>query len=131
MVNLRLSDYEVLPQLAVIASKVISDMFIRLGQPTDPFSKAGEKMMHILIAVWEDLYPKQAKQWYDDRAEYKKAELSIKSQVQQKTGRSLASFPLPIYHMMRKVFPNYKLNNRDDYIKLVKKYPLFKMANKI
>lgn len=124
-------EYEVIPPAAVSASKIISDMHTLLGRPDDPFSPQGEKLMHIIIAVWEDLYPREAMQWYEDRKEYQKEEMSVREQVNKQTGRSLASIPLPIYRLMRKVFPNYKMDNRDDFIKLVGRYPLFRMANRV
>lgn len=124
-------EYEVVPAPAVAASKVLVDMKTRLGNPDDPYSKQGKKLMDIMIAVWEDLWPSEAKKWHEDRREYQVAEMTIKEQVHKRTGRSLASIPYPIYELMRKLFPTYKLSHRDDYIKLVKHYPIFRFANKV
>lgn len=122
--------YEEIPREAVAASKIIVDFHKSLGEPKDPLSKNGEKLMTILISIWEDLYPLEAKLWYDERKEYQKEELSIGEQVNKGTGRSLASVPFPIYQMMKKVFPKYKLSKREDWLTFVKKYPMFRMANK-
>ncbi len=123
--------YEVIPSESVAASRVIADFHEKLGRPTDPFSQAGEKMMELIISVWQDLYPQQYYEWMLTKREYQESEKSISEQVHQHTGRSLASIPTPIYKMMKVVFPNFKLDHRDDFLKLVQKYPYFRMANRI
>jgi len=45
--------------------------------------------------------------WLEQRKNYKASELSISQQVKRQTGRSLASYPYPIYQMMKKVFPDF------------------------
>jgi hypothetical protein len=65
------------------------------------------------------------------RAEYQKEELPISTQVARKTGRSLASYPLPIYNIMKKVFPGFDAAKRNNAIKMVKKWPIFRMANRV
>lgn len=123
--------YDVIPGEAVAASKVISDFYSILGKPKDPFTKQGQKMMEILISVWMDLYPIESSKWFEDRKEYKKNELSVTQQVQQRTGRSLASYPYPLIMMMRTIFPDIKFTDRDTCMKMVQFYPLFQMANKL
>lgn len=123
-------EYDEIPPSAVAASKMLVDVCVRLGYPETPLTPSGEKLMNVIIAIWEDLYPLEAKIWYDDRKEYQDNEMSITEQVRKGTGRSLASFPYPVYQMMTKVFPNYKLEAREDYLTFVKKFPMFRMANK-
>lgn len=123
--------YEEIPSKSVAASRVLAAAFERLGKPQDPFSKAGEQMMRFIIAAWEDLYPKQVAQWLKTKKEYQDAEMSTSEQVHKQTGRSLASLPTPVYRMIQKVFPEYKLNDRDEWMKFLKKYPIFRMANKL
>lgn len=123
-------EYEVIPRETAAASKILTDLYIKLGRPTTPLSESGEKLMKVMIAVWEDLYPQDARDWYEDRKEYKNAEMSISEQVSKGTGRSLASFPKPIFKMIRALFPEFK-HTRENFIKLVQKYPMFQMANKI
>jgi hypothetical protein len=101
-----------------------------LGKPDSPLSPAGEKLMKVIIAVWEDLYPLDARAWYAERLSYQKAELNITEQVHGHTGRSLASYPYPIYQMMKKLFPDFKRSDRKNVLKLIKKFPLLKWANK-
>lgn len=122
--------YDEVPQAANIAAKAIADMWVRLGRPQTPFTPSGEKMMDIMIAVWEDLYPLQAKMWYEDRKDYKLNELSTREQVRKHTGRSLASYPLPVYNMMKKVFRGFDPAERKNCMKIVKKWPMFLMANR-
>lgn len=130
---IRLDDqeFDVVPREAVVASKAIADIYIKLGRPQNPFTDSGQKMMQLIIAVWEDLYPLQAKMWYDDRRDYQSNELSIREQVHKRTGRSLASYPLPIYNMMKKVFRGFDPAERKNCIKMVKYWPQFRMANKV
>lgn len=124
-------EYEVIPPHTVQASKVIADMHELLGRPGDPYTTSGRKMMEIILSVWQDLDPVESKRWFDARSEYQESELSIKEQVHKGTGRSLASIPTPVYRMMQKVFPSMDLSSRDGFIKLVKEYPIFRMANKV
>lgn len=121
-------EYEVIYPQSVAASKVLADMYVRLGKPEDPFSKAGEQMMRFIIAVWEDLYPQEVKYHKMRIKQYREDEKTVQEQVKEKTGRSLASVPTHIYRMMKKIFPNFKMNSRDDFIKLTNKYPMFKVT---
>lgn len=124
-------EYEVIHQDAVAASRFIADFYEVLGRPQTPFSESGEKMMEIIIAVWEDLQPGEAKRYKRNREDYQNNELSTREQVHKRTGRSLASIPSLVYELMKKVFPEVSKYQRDDYIKLVQKYPIFRMANKV
>ena len=70
-----------LPKEAVLASKWIVDIWVKLGKPQTPFTTSGSKLMNVIIAVWQDLYPLQVKEWTEERATYKKEELLITEQV--------------------------------------------------
>lgn len=124
-------EYEEIPQEANAAARIIADMYIKLGRPQDPFTESGAKMMDIMIAVWEDLYPIDAKLWFEERKEYKNNEMSMTEQVRKHTGRSLASYPLPIYNMMKKVFRGFDPAERKNCMKMVKKWPMFQYANRV
>jgi len=124
-------DYEVIPGVAVSSTKMLMDAYERLGSPKDPFSQSGEKVMNIIISLWQDLYPKESKEWFAMRAEYKKEEMSAREQVHKQTGRSLASVPPFIYDLMKKLLPEFKGSNREEWMKLVKRYPIFRMANQL
>lgn len=121
---------EIHPQ-AVVASKVVTDMWLQLGKPTDPFSEAGKKLVDLIIAVWEDCYPNDAKEWRAARAEYQGAEKTIQEQVRQKTGRSLASYPYAVFAMMTAVFSGFDPAERKNCIKMVELWPMFRFANKV
>lgn len=120
--------YEEIPKHATVASRVIADMHKQLGEPDTPLSDAGEKMMNILIAIWEDMYGDDVAQWTASRKEYQGAEMTTREQIKHKTGASLASVPFPIYQMMKKVFPQYKLSSRDDWMKFLQRYPMFSLS---
>jgi len=122
--------YDSVPQEAVSASGLLASAYIKAGRPQTPFTKAGAKIMDVIIAIWHDLYPIESEIWYNERKEYKKNEKSITDQVHGRTGRSLASYPLPIYRVMGVVFPNFKPAERKNCLKMVKKWPLFRFANK-
>ena len=124
-------EFEEVPPKAVAVSRILADSHERLGYPEDPLTQSGEQMMRFIIASWEDLYPTQVKEWVATRNEYRNAEMGTMEQVVSQTGRSLASIPIPIYRMMKKIFPKYKLDNREDFMKFVKKFPMFRMANKL
>lgn len=123
--------YDIIPSEAVVASRIIADTWIKLGKPQTPFSQSGAKMMDIIIAVWEDLYPLDRLMWYEERKNYKDKEMTISEQVSKKTGRSLASFPLPIYNMMKKVFKGFDAGDKKNCVKLIRQWPMFQMAVKI
>lgn len=130
-VKLGTEEYEEIPKEAVAASKVLVDLWIKLGRPQTPLSDSGEKIVNLMIAIWEDCYPLQAKMWYADRKEYRNNEMTTSEQVHKKTGRSLASYPLPIYSMMKKVFKGFDPAERKNCMKMVHKWPMFQMANKV
>lgn len=129
--KINLDEYEIIPQSANIASKIITDMWIRLGRPKDPFSESGAKLLDLIIAIWQDMEPYESYKWFEDRKEYKNNEMSITSQVHNKTGRSLASYPYMVFQLMKAVFPDIKLADRQTVIKLVTKWPMFQMANRV
>jgi len=124
------NEYEMVSPAALAYSKALATAWDNLGKPTSPFTPAGNKLMDMIIKVWEKGYPSEAKQWYADRAEYKRNEMSISDQVSKRTGRSLASYPLPIYSMMKKLFIGFDPAQRNNCLKIVKKWPMFLMANK-
>ena len=121
-------EYEVIDSPTVAASRALSEFYVRLGSPDDPFSTAGEQMMRLIIAAWQDLYPEQATMHNARIKDYQELEKTMHEQIKSGSGRNLASVPTPVYRMMRKIFPDFKMNNRDDFIKLVNKYPIFKLT---
>jgi hypothetical protein len=123
--------YTDVPTVSILASKWLVEIWERLGKPNSPLTASGSKLMRVIIAVWEELYPKDAKDWYKTRDEYRADEMTTKEQVHQRTGRSLASYPLQIYQMMKRLFPDFKFSDRENTIKLVRKFRMFQMANKI
>ena len=126
-----LDEYEVIPPQAVASVQILMKMWETLGKPDTPFSESGKKLMNIIIAVWEDGYPNDARKWMKDRADYQSAEMPISEQVSKKTGRSLASYPLPIYNIMGKLFPTFKAADRKNCMKMIKLWPIFQLANKV
>lgn len=131
VIKIKGEEYETVPEVASLTSLWLVEMWERLGRPDTPLSDAGGRMMNVIITVWEELYPDEAKKWTEERKDYKKAEMSPREQVRKHTGRSLASYPYPIFLMMSKLFPNFKPGNRENCIKLVRKFPMFQMANKV
>ena len=123
--------YSTIAPEAIQVSKWLVDIWIKLGKPQTPFTESGAKMMDVIIASWEDLYPVDSQIWYNERKDHLKAELSITEQVHKHTGRSLASFPYPIFRMMKVVFKNFKVAERKNCIKMVGKWKMFKMVNKV
>ena len=87
--------------------------------------------MAVVLATWEELYPQEAKEWYEGRKEYQNAEMSLTEQVHRRTGRSLATYPFQVYQMLKRIFPDFKFSERNNCIKLVKKFPVFRMARHI
>lgn len=124
-------EYEIPNRQAVAASKIAVEVYETLGRPTNVFSKSGTRMLQILISIWEDSYPEEAKQWHAEREAHKKAEMTIKEQVSKQTGRSLASYPLFLYKAMKLFFTDNKFSDRETVLKLVKRFPIFKMVNQI
>lgn len=131
MTDLNLKEYEEVPKEAVQASGAITFAWDRLGRPKTPFTKSGAKLMDVIIAVWQDCYPVDAKIWFEERQWYKNAEKRISEQVAQRTGRSLASYPLPVYQIMKRVFKGFDPAERKNAMRMCKKWPIFQMANKL
>lgn len=130
-IKLGQDEYDIYPKEAVAGARAIEYAWIKLGKPQDPFSESGGKLMDVIIAVWEDLYPKDSYEWHQSRKDYKNSEKTISEQVSQRTGRSLASYPFPIYQMMRKVFRGFDPSERKNCMSMVKKWPMFQFANKV
>jgi len=126
-----MEEYYIVPPQAVTSAKVLVDMWERLGRPANPFTDAGAKLMNIIIAVWEDGYPAHVREWLKDRKDYQNNEMRITDQVQQHTGRSLASYPLPVFNMMKQLFPDFNPAERKNCMKMVRKWPIFRMANRV
>jgi hypothetical protein len=126
-----LKDYVEVPQILIGASQWAVDAWIRLGRPSSPFTDSGERLMKVLISMWEELYPNDSKQWYADRAEYQKEELSVSTQISKHTGGSLASFPYPLFRLMKRFFPDIKfsgIGGREVCKKMVRRFPMFRMS---
>jgi hypothetical protein len=121
--------YDTIPKAGVQATNILVKIWEDLGKPPTPLSKAGEKMMKVIIAVWEDLYPLEVKNHFKDRTEYQNNELSINQQVHQHTGRILITYPEHIFKFMKKIFPDFKLGERKNVMKLARKYKMFQTAN--
>jgi hypothetical protein len=130
VVKLGNEEYEELPRIVTASSKMLVDTWEFLGRPDTPLTDSGSKLLAAIIAVWEELYPADAKRWYSDRKDYARSELPINEQIYKHTGRSLASYPFPVFQMMKKLFPKFKPGDRQSCMKLVAKFPLFRMANK-
>lgn len=111
-------------------SHVISKLWDDLGRPETPFSQSGEKLMEIIITTWEDTFPNQHKEWIEERKKMHSAEISNREKIKKHTGRNLAAYPMYIYKMIKLVFPNFKFNDRENQLKLVKKWPIFRMVKK-
>lgn len=131
VIKLGEDEFETVPEVSIFASKELVDIWERLGRPESPLTESGGKLMRAIVAVWEELYPEQVKHWIEDRKQYKINELTTREQVHQRTGRSLASYPYPVFMMMKKLFPKFKPVDRANCIKMVKKFPMFSMANKV
>lgn len=101
------------------------------GQPKSVFSRGGEELMRTIISSWQDLYPKESEDWLQMRNDYKLDEMSMRDQIKGHTGRSLASIPLYIHKLMQTFFTEDGSTDRKYYMKLVKKFPIFQMANKV
>lgn len=123
--------YDVIPDVLNEAANYLMIAYKDLGQPTTVFSEAGEKMLKVIFATWQDIFPRESKQWIKNRERYKKSEKSIKEQVKEHTGRNLASIPLYVYKMMGKFFTDDEDQNRDYYLKLAAKFPEFRLANRV
>lgn len=123
--------YDIPTRQASAISNAIAYVWEQTGRPESPLSESGEKVMKVIIATWEDTFPTQAYEWYKERQLYQSVELDIHTQVKNQTGRSLASYPTYIYKVMRKTFPKFRLGDRKNVIKLVKRYPMFQMAVKV
>jgi len=131
VIKLKDEEFEIIPPRATAGAKFISELWERVGKPQTPLTEAGAAVMDAIINVWQNSYPKEASQWRADRKEYKNAELPTSTQVSRRTGRSLASYPYPIYLMIKRVFPTFNAAERKNAIKMCRKWPMFQFTNKI
>jgi hypothetical protein len=123
--------YDIPTKQAIAISNLLVNVWVKLGKPDTPLRGKGIDMMKIIISSWEDTMPKEARLWKKDRSEHLAAEMDVKEQVKKKTGRILASYPGMIHALMKIVFPKFKSGKRENVIKLVQLFPMFKYVNKI
>lgn len=125
-------EYEQISASANAGSAFLTMMWEQLGKPKDPIStQAGRKMMEVIINVWARELTQEYIEWKSIRSDYQDNELSTKQQVKQHTGRSLASYPMFVYQILKKMFPDYKISDRDNNIKMVKHFPIFRFCNTV
>lgn len=124
-------EYEEVSRNALGASAFLTSAWDKLGRPKDPISsEAGRKLMEIIIHVWAKELTQEYVEWKAMRDDYQEAEMDIKQQVKQGTGRSLASYPMFVFKIMKKLFPDFDPSNRKNVLKLVKYFPIFRFANR-
>lgn len=126
-----LGEFQEVPKEAYVAADAIVNRWEALGKPSTPLTDSGKEMMNFLIKVWEITHPIDYQTFLAERENYQKNEMSLSEQVSKRTGRSLASYPLPIYRMMKKVFKGFDPAERKNCMKMVKLWPMFRMANKV
>lgn len=130
--TLNLQDYEDVNLNAYGASAFLTLSWERLGKPADPIStENGRKLMEIIIHVWAKELTQEYVEWKAIRDEYQQSELSIHDQVKQGTGRSLASYPMFVYKLMKKLFPTFDPIERSNCMTLIKHFPIFRFVNKV
>lgn len=122
-------DYEIPTEQATAIINALIYAWDKLGKPDSPLTESGQKLMEVIIATWRDTYPAESEEWLAMRSEYKENELSLREQIN--TGRSLASYPAYIYYVMKKMFPEFDPVKRENCIKLVRRFPIFRMVNKV
>lgn len=124
-------EYDEIPKEALQLSAMLTNAYIAVGRPEDPLSTNGRKLIKIVLAAWEDLYPHDVVEWKAARDEHLSAEMSISEQVSKRTGRTLGSYPAPVYFILCKLFPKFKFTERENMIKIVREFPIFRFVNKI
>src|SRR3990167_6016281 len=126
-----LKEYGVVNPEIVAVTKILAGMWEKLGRPDTPFTESGAKLMEILISSWYDLFPEEAKEWEANRKDYKTTEMTTKQHVKKHTGRSLASYPMYIYKVMKRLFIGFDPTERKNCFKMVKKWPMFQFTNQV
>ena len=122
--------YYIPGKTAIDAANLLTYAWDEAGKPDTLFSDGGDKIMTVLVSMWQDLYPEESKQWMEDRKEYQDNELESSEQIRKETGRSLASVPMFFHTTLKALFKDEEMD-REYYKKLVKKYPMFRMTNKV
>ncbi len=122
-------EYEIPPAEAIKITQYIVGIWEKVGRPNDPLSKTGQVVVKAIIYAYEKTYPIEWSEWLEERKEYQNNELSLYEQI--KTGRSAASYPMFIYNILRKVFPQTDFSNREFIFKFVKQFPVFQVARRI
>lgn len=114
----------------VNVAEYLFNIWERSGMPDTPFSAAGKQVMEAIFDAWQVILPQEVIEWKRERDEYQANEMTIKQQVRKGTGRTLASYPPLVYTLIKKMFPNLKMD-RTTHIKLAREYPMLKFANRI
>lgn len=130
-VNIDGEIYDIPSDFSIALSTELVRVWVGLGQPTDLFTVAGDKMMKVIIASWEDAFPAEAASRREDLISIKSEQMTTKEQIKGHTGRQLASIPYYIMKLMKAIFKENKLGDRENMIKLVKLYPMFSLVEKV
>lgn len=123
-------EYVLPTQMVLDAANLMTKAWVDLGKPDSIFTQTGRKLMVILIGLWQDMMPEEAREWMIQRKKYQDNELSASEQIRKQTGRSLVSLPRFIYSMMRALFKDEK-QDTPYWKKLAKEYPMFRFTNKV
>jgi len=123
--------YDIPTKQAIAISNLLVNVWVKLGKPQSPLEGKGVDMMEIIISSWKDTMPKEARLWKKDRDEHLAAEMDVKEQVKKKTGRILASYPGMVHMLMKIVFPKFSSGKRENVVKLVKLFPIFRYVNRV
>jgi hypothetical protein len=121
--------YEIPPEQAIIITEYLMRVWNKLGKPSDPLTRTGQAMVDAIILAYQKTYPKEWHDWLENRKEYQSEELTVHQQIN--TGRSLASYPVFIYYLMKKIFPNVDLTERKFVLKLIKIFPAFRVTGQV
>lgn len=123
-------EYEVASSKHQTVINGLTFLWEKLGKPTSVFN-GGEKLMDGIIAAWSFLEPQESLVWAQQRDNHLEAEMTIKEQVKGHTGRNLISYPELVYKFMGLFFTDDKLISKDFIFKFLKKYPMFRLVNKV
>lgn len=126
-----LSLYETPTDDELLTIVFLDKLATRLGNPPDLTTEAGLKLMDAIIGAWEKHFPQEAADWVHDRKIDLAYEKSLKDLNKDSVGLyNPATYPPALFKLIKAMFPNLKLQNKEVFMKLIELYPnLFKTSN--
>lgn len=122
-VMLNLEEYEQIDPNTALTVEYLMRVHKKAGNPTRIDSQAAWRVVDAIFGVWTTNYPQEEKDFREALKTRRAYAKSVKKMVKEGHGVFTFSYPPHLYHLLKTLFPNQKLQDRSFIRKLANKYP--------